>query len=580
MKNYFIGVNCGHNASISIVDENSNLIFSTDIDRHTRISYDFGFYENEILRAITFLGIKKKEINAISIHQVWLRDKKIFRLSKKLIPKEFYKILKKLREIDIDNLNKEKIKLLKNFKLKKFPFSKIFIASHHACHAASAGFTSPFKKTKIHVIDAQGDNLNESLWDFKNQNLVMKSKNYSYPNLPHIWELFSRLVFNQYRKDVGFKLEPYMPSKGPGKIMAIASENRPSNKIKKKIYNFGMDKDIYKLRINDPKLKKKIKKCFNINLKLNKNMNVWKKYGTFAASLQQLTNQEILKKINYNTKNLCFAGGLALNCVATSFAGNKRKIKNIYTPPFPGDSGISVGAGFLAFENYNSNLSIIKKIFYKKKIKKFTPYIGYSFDISKNFIEKNLYKKKYIVKYYDNKNELSEFVANNLLKNKIIAIFNGKAEIGPRALCNRSILSNPFNPLNKKIINKLKKREKFRPVAPTILENCAKKIFNNYFKYSPFMTQVQALKKKYHNILPGIIHSDKSARPQIINNNSNLLIKKILENIKEKMGIGVVGNTSFNIDGPIVELPIDAIKLFKKNKIDILTLNKFTVEKK
>lgn len=270
MKNYFIGINCGHNASISIVDENSSLIFSTDIDRHTRISYDFGYYQNEILKAIKFLRIEKEEINTISLHQVWLRDEKIFRLSKKLVPNEFYKILKELRQVDIDNLNKEKIKILKNVKLKKFPFSKILIASHHACHAASASFTSPFKKTKVHVIDAQGDNLNESIWDFKNRQLILKSKNYSYPNMPHIWELFSRLIFDQRRKDVSKKLDPYMPSKGPGKIMAIASENLPSNKIKKQIYNFGVNKDIYKLRLDEKKIKEAIKKIFNIDPKPKK----------------------------------------------------------------------------------------------------------------------------------------------------------------------------------------------------------------------------------------------------------------------------------------------------------------------
>lgn len=266
--------------------------------------------------------------------------------------------------------------------------------------------------------------------------------------------------------------------------------------------------------------------------------------------------------------------------MATSYAGNKKKIKNIYTPPFPGDSGISVGAAFLAFEKYNNEIFGIKKIF-KKKIneKEFSPYVGYSYNISKNFIFKSLNKKKYKIKYHDDKNELSEFIVNNLLKNKVIGIFNGRAEIGPRALCNRSILSNPFNPKNKNTINKLKKREKFRPVAPTVLEDCAKKIFKNYFKYSPFMTQVQILNKKYHNILPGIIHSDKSARPQIINKNSNDLIRKILEKMKIKMGIGIIGNTSFNIDGPIVERPLEAISLFKKNKIDILILNKFTIEK-
>lgn len=580
MSIYFIGVNCGHNASISIVDSNCNLIFSTDIDRHTKISYDFGYFENEIERAINFLNIKKEQIKILSIHQVWLKDEKIFNLSKRLLPVEFLNKLNFLRSLNFNELNIKKVIFLKNCLLKKFPFTKILIPSHHACHAAAAGFSSPFYKTKIHVVDAYGDELNESVWNYKNKSLKLEKKICDYPNLPHIWELFSRLVFNQYRNDVNKKLEPYMPSKGPGKIMAIASEFKSSEKIENLIFNFSNDKEIYSLRIGDKKIKKKFTKTFNKLINKKNNKNVWKNYGQFAASLQSFTNKELKKKIYYKTDNLCFSGGLALNCVATSFVCKKKKIKNIYTPPFPGDSGISVGAAYLAYEYYFKNKFLLKNFFIKKPYKNlFSPFVGYSYQIRKDFLYKHFKKNFFLTLTFDDNKDLSKFIAVNILKNKIIGLFNDRAEIGPRALCNRSILSNPFNYRNKKIINKLKKRESFRPVAPTVLESCAKKIFKNYFPHSPFMTQVQKLKKKYILQLPGICHSDNTARPQIIYDETESLIKNILINIKNKKGVGIIGNTSFNIEGPIVEKPIQAIELFKKNEIDILILNNYAILK-
>ena len=127
-------------------------------------------------------------------------------------------------------------------------------------------------------------------------------------------------------------------------------------------------------------------------------------------------------------------------------------------------------------------------------------------------------------------------------------------------------------------MNILKHRENFRPVAPSVLKNCSKKIFENILIDSPFMTQCQKIKNKFYNKLGGLNHYDFTARPQIIGK-YNVFMHHVLKQIRKHNGIGIVGNTSFNIKGPIVETPDDAIKTFANSKIDYLILNNFLIEK-
>ena len=582
-KKYYLGLNLGHNSSIAVVDNSQKLIFATDIDRYTKISYDHGYFEDQIERALYFLKIKKNDVVSINFNQVWIRDEKISDFTKrKLIPNQIsQKKLNEIKSLDLTELNKKKIINIDNkFKNLSNNFD-LNLCSHHASHAASAAYTSKFKKKYIYVLDAFGDGINHSEWIFEKGELRDVILEENYPNYPHIWELISRVIFKEDRKDVGRNLNGYFPSKGPGKIMALAAKSKPNNKLTFKLKKLLFDKKIYKIEINNHKYLKQ--KIFNyIDFKEKKFNWKSKELISIASSLQHLTNEFILNKVENNKfKNISFVGGLALNCVATSYASNKIN-KRVYVPPFPGDSGISVGAAFLGKIN-DDKKNIIKKFFINKNInKKFSPYLGYSYDLNyKNII-------KILEKYSSNNckfdlDKLSttkspKIIANLIINKKIVAIFRGKAEFGPRALCNRSILSNAFDKKTKNKINKLKFREYFRPVAPSVLKNCSKKIFEKILIDSPFMTQCQKIKKKFSKKLGGLHHYDLTARPQIIDK-YNTFMYYILNYIKQENGIGIVGNTSFNIKGPIVETPEDAIKTFANSKIDYLIINNFLISK-
>lgn len=242
-----------------------------------------------------------------------------------------------------------------------------------------------------------------------------------------------------------------------------------------------------------------------------------------AASVQKLYEQELLKLVKLcPKKNLILAGGCALNCVANS----KIKNKNIWILPAPGDAGSAIGAAALVR---------------KKKLKWIDPYLGYE-------IKKNINPKE---------------VVNYLLKNKVVGVANGKAEFGPRSLGNRSLLGDPRYDI-KNYVNKIKKREKFRPFAPAILEEFSK----DYFE-GPMNNYMNFVARAKHD-LKSVTHVDGTARVQVVNKDCRSIIRKILEEWFEKTKCPMLLNTSLNIKGlPIVNNEDDAIDFSNKYNIKV-----------
>ena len=241
-----------------------------------------------------------------------------------------------------------------------------------------------------------------------------------------------------------------------------------------------------------------------------------------AASIQKLYENELLKLVKMcPKKNLIIMGGCALNCVANS----KIKGKNIWIMPSPGDAGSSLGASALK----------------QKKINWKHPYLGYDID------------------RYINPKE----VVDDLLENKIVGVANGKAEFGPRALGNRSLLGDPRYDI-KDTVNNIKKREKFRPFAPAILEEFA----DEYFE-GPMNRYMQFVANAKHDY-KSVTHVDNTARVQVVEKDCKSIIRPILEEFYEKTGVPMLLNTSLNIKGkPMVNTEKDAEQFMKKYGVNV-----------
>jgi carbamoyltransferase len=280
----------------------------------------------------------------------------------------------------------------------------------------------------------------------------------------------------------------------------------------------------------------------------------------------------LLKELHKKTKtdNLVLGGGCAYNGTANGKISKKTGFKNVWIPSSPSDSGSSIGACLNSF--YRGTL--------KERVENTNPYLGprYSTDyiksVLKNYNSKLIYKNLY-------DDEIIEFIGNEISKGKVVAWFEGRLELGARALGHRSILADPRNPEMKSRINKIvKKREGFRPFAPIVKWESMSEYFEND-KEIPYMNQIVSVKKQYRDKLPAITHIDGSARIQTLKKYQCKRIYKLLETLGDKIGYPIVLNTSFNVkDQTMIMDPETAVKTFLDIGLDVLVIENYVITKK
>lgn len=294
-------------------------------------------------------------------------------------------------------------------------------------------------------------------------------------------------------------------------------------------------------------------------------------YKDVAASTQSITSKCIknitayAKSICIVSKNFCFSGGVALNCSAARDVFYSDLFDNLYIPPCPSDRGLSIGCAYLGAVEMGD---VPHKLD--------TPYLGTNYSNEEIFNE--LKSNGCSFEKVDNPSE----IASELLYNqKVIGWFQGKSEIGARALGHRSILADPRSPNMKiEINNKIKYREEFRPFAPAIMNENANKYFNTKNKEIPYMNITLDTKKNKINEIPATVHIDGTARVQTVSQLNDEKFYKLISNFNEKTGVPVVLNTSFNLKGqPIVETPRDAIMTFYGCGLDALVIGNYCIKK-
>jgi carbamoyltransferase len=291
-----------------------------------------------------------------------------------------------------------------------------------------------------------------------------------------------------------------------------------------------------------------------------------------AASAQKHLEDIVCEWINYwlkktGQKNICLAGGVTMNCVMNKKITERCNIDNLFIPPFAGDQGVSVGNAFLA--------SLENNIFPDKQ--SFTAYTGRSYTTEE--IEKILNHNNISYKVL---NDHISTAAQYIAEGKIIGWFQGKAEIGARALGNRSILANPaIKGMKDKINQKIKFRESFRPFCPSVLAEDFEKYFTSSLYKIPFMNVTVNCKSLTITELPEIVHADNTARVQTVSSENNVIFHRLLTELKNKTGHGVVLNTSLNVrNQPMAYDVNDALITLFTSGLDALFIENILIEKK
>jgi len=381
---------------------------------------------------------------------------------------------------------------------------------HHESHAAGGFYTSGFTDASVLVVDAIGEWDTVSIWqaDSKSMKKVWGKK---YPNS-------IGLFYTAFTDYLGLK-----PNEEEYILMGMAAFGKPvlAEYFKKEFFTKFKGPN-FKLRHN-----------------LHRGCRWWENLGgvskfDIAASVQAVMEEYLVNTVNWiknnlPSDNLVFMGGCALNCVANSRIANI--YKNVWIMPNPGDAGSAIGA---------------VAAYTKQHLAWTTPYLGTDIDRELDI----------------------ESIVADLLNGKVVAVANGRAEFGPRALGNRSLLCDPRGKDAKPRMNQLKKREEFRPFAPAILEEHADTYFDMPVKSSPYMQFVARC--RIPNEFPGICHVDNTSRVQTVNHADNPKFRALLELWYKKSGCPMLMNTSLNIKGePLVNSWADAQRWQQLNGVQV-----------
>ncbi len=433
--------------------------------------------------------------------------------------------------------------------------------SHHMTHAANAFFSSNFKDSLILTIDGGGNESENTMTcatiyeGLNNKIKKVNVFNAGELNLASGWNLIARL----FDLSIGFP-----KGNQAGTVMAMASMSDSEKYVEPLVdlmTNTNFQKKYFQLGIENIKLSDLKKNKLVTQIFETSNFNEQDKFN-IASSLQKASEivvNQIIKKYLGKHKNLCVAGGCALNSVIIGKIQNwYPQIKNIYVPPVPYDSGLAIGSAQFLWHQILGN----KRIRWKDN---FTPYLGRKYN--ERDIKKALKKFQDFITFYENDDEK---VLKYLNDQKIVSVFGGGSESGRRALGNRSIIADPRNEKMKQIINeKVKHRQWFRPFAPSILKERVSDWFERDVS-SPYMTHVIKWKKNKSKLVPAVVHFDGSARLQTVTENDNFWYYNFIKKWEKKTSIPIILNTSFNDSEPIVESPEDAIRCFLKTNIDHL----------
>ena len=444
--------------------------------------------------------------------------------------------------------------------------------SHHLCHAASAHYCSGFDDSVIIINDGVGEVASSTLYFIDESGEFKELDNVELPNT--LGGLYASVT-----EFLGFRA--YMDE---GKTMGLAAYGKPNKEIQKVFKDIAEDiENSFKYTVN-PRYRYSGKRTYGrrfTDLMVEK-LGKPRKYGEsamqdpypdIAYALQKQLEEFLESQLEYAaslnlSKNVCFAGGVHMNCKANGMLGEFDYFDNYFFQPAASDNGVCLGAAMLCqkdFSDIKPNYPALNHLYY-----------GPSY--SDDEIEKVLQRTKLKYKKCEN---IARETAKLISENAIVGWFQGRMEVGARALGGRSILANPLNPDARDHVNEhVKNREAWRPFCPSLQFESFKKYFDTNIDSSNYMIIACDIDKSYLDILPSCIHIDGTVRPQTVKKDANPVYWEMLNEFKKITGHPIIVNTSFNVQGePIVMKPEDAIRCFYGSGMDALAIGSFLIKK-
>ncbi len=593
---YIMGISAFYHDSAACLICDGKIISAAQEERFTRIKHDAGFPHNAIAYCIEEAGISQHDItNVVFYEKPFTKFERLLETYLAFAPKGFGSFASSMPLWIKDKLFQKSIltnELSSTLGEGVNWRERLLFSEHHLSHAASAFYPSPFESAAVLTLDGVGEWTTTSLAKGKGKELkVVKEIHF-----PHSLGLLYS-VFTYY---TGFKV-----NSGEYKVMGLAPYGEPKyvDIIKENLIkiaedgSFQLDMSYFDYATGLTMTNEKFDALFGGPPRRSES-ELTQREMDLAASVQKVTEEIVVrlaKGIAADTeeKNLCLAGGVALNCVANGILTREQIFNNIWIQPAAGDAGGALGAALSAWYIHYAKERIVSK----KRDSMSGSYLGPEF--SDKQVEDALTECGAVF-HKLSEQELIDQVARALADEKAIGWMQGRMEFGPRALGGRSIIADPRSPAMQKQLNlKVKYRESFRPFAPSVLRECV----GDWFEHdsdSPYMLLVADVKKDKRRLMtdeedalfgieklnvprssiPAITHVDYSARIQTVHSDTNPMYHAVVSKFYEKTGCPLVVNTSFNVRGePIVCTPTDAFKCFMGTGLDVLAVGKYLLIK-
>lgn len=581
-----LGISAFYHDSAAALVVDGAIVAAAQEERFTRVKHDFNFPSNAIKYCLEEGGLTPDKLDAVVFYdKPFLKFERLMETYMAYAPRGLRSFMMALplwlnqklflpREIDkgLDNQYE----------------GPIYFTTHHGSHAASAFFPSPFEDAAIITFDGVGE-WSTTTYGVGRGNKIELLKEIRFPHS-------LGLLYSAFTYYTGFKV-----NSGEYKLMGLAPYGEPKyvDKVMKLIDvkddgSFWLDQSYFNYSAGLTMTSEKFHTLFGEPPRVAEDALLTQFHMDVAASIQKVTEDVMMRIVRHVHKetgmeNLCMAGGVALNCVANGIIQRDGPFKNVWLQPAAGDAGGSLGGALFAWHQLMDNPRTPESL-----DSQHGSYIGPSF--SNEQIKAFLESANADAEFYEDEDALCEEIAKLIDAGKVVGLFQGRMEFGPRALGGRSIIGDPRNPeMQTKMNVAIKFRESFRPFAPSCLAERATDYFDLETE-SPYMLLVAPVREDLRkplteeqqklfgidklNVprseLPAITHVDYSARVQTIDPKRNRRYYKILKAFEKLTGCGVVVNTSFNIRGePIVCRPEEAYRCFMFTDMDALVLENF-----
>jgi carbamoyltransferase len=588
MATYILGISCFYHDSAAALIKDGDIIAAAQEERFTRKKHDFNFPENAIRYCLEEEKIKSSDLSFVAFY-----DKPLLKFERILLTYFSYAPIGfKSFSKAVPLWLKERLWMSSLISEKLGYNGRILFTEHHEAHASSAFYPSPFKEAAILTMDGVGEWATASFGVGKGNDFDLHYE----IRFPHSLGL----LYSAFTYYTGFKV-----NSAEYKVMGLAPYGEPKyvDLILKQLIDLKVDGS-FKLNM------KYFDYCAGLTM-TNKRFNrlfgaqprkpeteITQKEMDLAKSIQVVTEEIMLRTTRHiykitGQKNLCLAGGVALNCVANGRILKEGPFERIWIQPAAGDAGGAIGAALRIWHKYLGNQRDSDGINDSQKGSFLGP--AYTDELLEDCLRRNnIPFQKY------SQDELLTKTAELIANENVIGWFQGRMEFGPRALGARSIIGDARSPRMQSRMNlKIKLRESFRPFAPTVLAERARDYFDIECE-SPYMLLVANVKdgrlksrpdkepkgferlKVIRSDIPAVTHVDNSARLQTISEDGgNRIYYGLLKEVFKKTGCPIIINTSFNVRGePIVCTPEDAYRCFMRTDMDYLVMGNFILDKK